>query len=104
MEPDMNEDQRAMFDMAKAFGEENIAAHALAWEKEGCIPRKLWPEVGALGFGGLNAGDQLMDEDVSDRFEALGASVYFKPVWADELTTIASRLVARAQRRPPVGH
>ena len=48
-------------------------------------------------------GDQLMDEDVSDRFEALGASVYFKPLWADELTTIASRLVARAQRRPPVG-
>ena len=41
-------------------------------------------------------GDHLMDEDVSDQFEALGASVYFKPVWVDELTTIARRLVARA--------
>ena len=47
-------------------------------------------------------GDHLMDEDVSDQFEALGASVYFKPVWVDELTTIARRLVARAQRCPRV--
>ena len=79
MEPDMNEDQRAMFDMAKAFGEENIAPNALAWEKEGCIPRELWPEAGALGFGGLNAGDQyggsaLSRLDSTHIFEALARS------------------------------
>ena len=49
----LNEEQTAIFDMAHAFGQENIAPHAHQWEKDGTIPKELWPEVGALGFGGL---------------------------------------------------
>ena len=79
MGPDMNEDQSAMFEMARAFGEEHIAPNALAWEKEGNIPRELWPEVGALGFGGLNASDQIGGSALSRLdtiliFEALARS------------------------------
>lgn len=40
-------------------------------------------------------GDHLMHEDVRRHFEALGADVHFKPVWVEELTEIARRLVAR---------
>ena len=49
----LNEEQTAIFDMAHAFGQEKIAPFALAWEKEGTIPKELWPETGALGFAGL---------------------------------------------------
>ena len=31
----LSEEQSAIFDMAKAFGEEHIAPHAMAWEKSG---------------------------------------------------------------------
>ena len=35
----LSEEQSAIFDMAKAFGEEHIAPHAMAWEKTGTIPK-----------------------------------------------------------------
>ncbi len=46
-------EQTSIFDMAYAFGQDAIAPHARQWEQDGTIPKKLWPEVGALGFGGL---------------------------------------------------
>ena len=39
-------------------------------------------------------GDHLMDDETRSQFQALGASIYFKPVWVEELTAIALRLVA----------
>ena len=45
----LSEEQSAIFDMAKAFGEEHIAPHAMAWEKTGTIPKDLWPKVAELG-------------------------------------------------------
>ncbi|MCZ4367220.1 acyl-CoA dehydrogenase family protein [Sulfitobacter dubius] len=72
----LNEEQTAIFDMAHAFGQENIAPHAHQWEKDGTIPKKLWPEVGALGFGGLyvsedTGGAGLTRLDATLVFEAL---------------------------------
>ena len=49
----LTEEQQAVFDMARAFGQEHIAPHARRWEAEGTIPRALWPELGALGLGGI---------------------------------------------------
>jgi alkylation response protein AidB-like acyl-CoA dehydrogenase len=46
-------EEAAMFETARAFGAQRIAPFARDWEKAGEIPRALWPEVGALGLGGL---------------------------------------------------
>ncbi|UWR38994.1 acyl-CoA dehydrogenase family protein [Sulfitobacter sp. W074] len=72
----LNEEQTAIFDMAHAFGQENIAPHAHQWEKDGTIPKELWPEIGALGFGGLYVSEEtggagLTRLDATLVFEAL---------------------------------
>lgn len=72
----LNEEQTAIFDMAYDFGQEQIAPHAQGWEKDGTIPKDLWPQVGALGFGGLyvsedSGGSGLSRLDATLVFEAL---------------------------------
>jgi alkylation response protein AidB-like acyl-CoA dehydrogenase len=72
----LTEEQQAIFDMAYAFGQERIAPYAQDWERDGTIPKDLWPEVGALGFGGLyvseeNGGAGLGRLDATLVFEAL---------------------------------
>ncbi|GGO61061.1 hypothetical protein SAMN05444398_115102 [Roseovarius pacificus] len=75
----LTEEQGAIFDMARAFGEEHIAPHADYWERQGTIPRELWPEVGALGLGGIyvseeSGGAGLSRLDATLVFEALSMS------------------------------
>ena len=75
----LSEEQTAIFDMALSFGAENIAPHARAWEADGTIPKTLWPELAALGFGGLyvseeSGGSGLSRLDATLVFEALSAS------------------------------
>ncbi|MEM8730400.1 MAG: acyl-CoA dehydrogenase family protein [Pseudomonadota bacterium] len=72
----LNDEQQAIFDMARSFGQDAIAPHARAWEAEGTIPKTLWPEVGALGFGGIyvsedSGGTGLGRLDATLIFEAL---------------------------------
>ncbi|MEX3315132.1 acyl-CoA dehydrogenase family protein [Sulfitobacter sp. PS-8MA] len=72
----LNEEQTAIFDMAYAFGQDNIAPHAHQWEKDETIPKELWPQVGELGFGGLyvseeSGGAGLTRLDATLVFEAL---------------------------------
>lgn len=72
----LTEEQTAIFDMAHAFGQEQIAPHARDWEKAGTIPKELWPQVGELGFGGLyvseeSGGAGLSRLDATLVFEAL---------------------------------
>lgn len=72
----LNEEQTAIFDMAHAFGQDNIAPHAHQWEKDGTIPKALWPQIGELGFGGLyvseeTGGSGLTRLDATLVFEAL---------------------------------
>jgi len=43
----LSEEQEAIFRMAKGFGAAEIAPFALAWEKDGTIPRDLWPKLAA---------------------------------------------------------
>ena len=54
----LSEEQSAIFDMARDFGQAQIAPHAREWEAAGIIPKELWPEVGALGFGGLYVSEE----------------------------------------------
>ena len=72
----LTEEQIAIFDMAYAFGQEQIAPFAREWEAAGTIPKTLWPEVGALGFAGLyvpetSGGAGLGRLDATLVFEAL---------------------------------
>ncbi|MCC1492382.1 acyl-CoA dehydrogenase family protein [Cognatishimia sp. F0-27] len=72
----LSEEQTAIFDMAHAFGQEHIAPHARQWEADGTIPKALWPELAALGFGGLyvseeSGGSGLSRLDATLVFEAL---------------------------------
>ncbi|MDX1781676.1 MAG: acyl-CoA dehydrogenase family protein [Thalassovita sp.] len=75
----LTEEQTAIFDMAKAFGEEKIAPFAHDWEKQGTIPKELWAELGALGLGGIyvsedSGGSGLTRLDAALIFEALSMS------------------------------
>ncbi len=72
----LTEEQSAIFEMAHTFGQDRIAPHARTWEAQGTIPKELWPEVGALGFGGLyvseeSGGAGLTRLDATLVFEAL---------------------------------
>ncbi len=75
----LSEEQTAIFDMAKGFGEEKIAPYAHDWEKQGTIPKELWAELGALGLGGIyvsedSGGSGLTRLDAALIFEALSMS------------------------------
>lgn len=72
----LSEEQQAIFDMAFAFGQENIAPFARDWEAEGTIPKTLWPQLAELGLGGLYVsedygGTGLSRLDATLVFEAL---------------------------------
>ncbi|RLL71792.1 acyl-CoA dehydrogenase family protein [Paenirhodobacter hankyongi] len=72
----LSEEQQAIFDMALAFGQENIAPFAREWEAEGTIPKTLWPQLAELGLGGLYVsedygGTGLSRLDATLVFEAL---------------------------------
>ncbi|WP_120501008.1 acyl-CoA dehydrogenase family protein [Roseovarius sp. EL26] len=72
----LSEEQKAIFDVAFAFGQENIAPFAQDWEREGTIPKKLWLKIAQLGFGGLyvsegHGGAGLNRLDATLVFEAL---------------------------------
>jgi alkylation response protein AidB-like acyl-CoA dehydrogenase len=75
----LSEEQEAIFDMARAFGEAEIAPHAQAWDKAGEIPKDLWPKLAELGFGGLYVGEEMGGSgltrlDATLVFEALSRS------------------------------
>ena len=53
MDFSLSDEQTAIADMARDFAAERIAPNARQWEAEGTIPKELWTEVGALGFGAL---------------------------------------------------
>ncbi|WP_193141461.1 MULTISPECIES: acyl-CoA dehydrogenase family protein [unclassified Meridianimarinicoccus] len=76
MDFSLSEEQQAIFDMAREFGAERIAPLARDWEADGTIPKDLWPELAALGFGGLyvseeQGGSGLTRLDATLVFEAL---------------------------------
>jgi alkylation response protein AidB-like acyl-CoA dehydrogenase len=75
----LSEEQTAIFDMARDFGAEKIAPHARDWDGTGTIPKDLWTEIAALGFGGLyvsedSGGAGLTRLDATLVFEALSMS------------------------------
>ncbi|MFC3167876.1 acyl-CoA dehydrogenase family protein [Paracoccus fontiphilus] len=79
MDFSLTEEQAAIVDMARDFGADRIAPHARAWEADGTIPRDLWPDVAALGLGGLYVAEAYGGSGLSRLdgvlvFEALAAA------------------------------
>ena len=75
----LTEEQTLIFDMAKGFGEDNIAPYAQEWEAAGTIPKELWPRIAELGLGGIYVsedfgGSGLSRLDATLVFEALAMS------------------------------
>ena len=76
MEFARSEEQDAIFDMAYGFGQDHIAPHALTWDRQGEIPKHLWPKVAELGLAGIyvreqSGGSGLSRLDAALVFEAL---------------------------------
>lgn len=72
----LSAEQEAIFAMAHAFGQEHIAPHARSWERQGTIPKNLWPRLAELGLGGIYVsedygGSGLSRLDATLVFEAL---------------------------------
>lgn len=76
MDFSLSEEQTAIFDMTRDFGQEHIAPFAQDWETDGTIPKELWPKVGELGLGGIYVSEEyggsgLSRLDATLVFEAL---------------------------------
>lgn len=72
----LTEEQDAIFGMARDFGAVKIAPFAHQWEKDGTIPREVFQELAALGFGAIyvseeDGGTGLTRLDATLIFEAL---------------------------------
>lgn len=82
----LTEESRAIFDMARTFGQAEIAPHARAWEAAGTVPRDLWGRAAALGLGGLfvreaNGGAGLTRLDGTLVFEGLAMACPSVAAW-----------------------
>ena len=56
---DLNEDQRAIQDMASAFAADRVAPHALEWDRKRELPLDVLRETGPLGMGGIYVRDDV---------------------------------------------
>jgi len=76
MDFELNEEQQAIFNMAREFGAEQIAPFAARWEKDGGIPRDVLEAAAALGLAAIyvpeeDGGSGLTRLDATLVFEAL---------------------------------
>ena len=56
---ELNEDQRAIREMAEAFASERVAPNALDWDRNRHFPADVIRETGPLGFGGIYVRDDV---------------------------------------------
>jgi hypothetical protein len=56
---DLNEDQRAIQEMAEAFAQDRVAPNALEWDKQRHFPADVIRDTGPLGLGGIYVRDDV---------------------------------------------
>jgi len=76
---ELNEDQRAIQEMTRAFAAERVAPHALEWDRDRHFPDDVIRATGELGFGGIYVRDDVGGSglgrlDAVLIFEALAAA------------------------------
>ena len=72
----LNEEQLAVFEMARSFSNDNIAPHAIKWDETGHFPVDVIKQAGQLGMAGIYikedvGGSALSRLDATLIFEAL---------------------------------
>ncbi|MCF6322414.1 MAG: acyl-CoA dehydrogenase family protein [Rhizobiaceae bacterium] len=72
----LNEEQRAVYEMARAFSDKNIAPHAIEWDEKGHFPIDVIKQAAGLGMAGIYVkedvgGSALSRLDATLIFEAL---------------------------------
>jgi len=55
----LSEEQVAIFDTARAFGQERIAPHAADWEAAGTMPRAMLRETAEMGFAAMYVPEEM---------------------------------------------
>ncbi|MDP7392035.1 MAG: acyl-CoA dehydrogenase family protein, partial [Alphaproteobacteria bacterium] len=78
MDFELNEQQRAFQDAARAFAEDVFAPNAAAWDKNSIFPVEELRQAAALGFAGIycgeaHGGSDLRRQDATVIFEELAA-------------------------------
>ncbi len=78
MDFELNDDQRAIQDMARAFAAEELAPHAAEWDERAIFPVEALRKGAALGFAGIycaeeHGGSNLSRVDAAILFEELAA-------------------------------
>ncbi len=56
---DLNEEQRAIQEAARAFAEGEMLPHAARWDEEKIFPEETLRQAAALGFGGIYCGEDV---------------------------------------------
>jgi alkylation response protein AidB-like acyl-CoA dehydrogenase len=56
---ELNEEQRAIQEMADAFAQDCVAPHALEWDRDHRFPADVIRQTGQLGFGGIYVRDDV---------------------------------------------
>ena len=56
---ELNDDQRAIQEMAESFASDRVAPFALQWDKDKHFPADVIRETGPLGFGGIYVGEDV---------------------------------------------
>ncbi|MEP9396075.1 isobutyryl-CoA dehydrogenase [Mesorhizobium sp. KR2-14] len=56
---ELNEEQRAIQEMAEAFAQDRVAPQALEWDRNHHFPADVIRETGSLGFGGIYVRDDV---------------------------------------------
>ncbi len=76
MEFELNDDLKALQDVAREFAAEHIAPHARQWDREADIPRELVAKLAELGFLGIFAPTEYGGAGLGD----LAASVIMEEI------------------------
>ena len=76
---ELSDEQKAIYDMAFAFGQDKVAPHAIEWDEKGHFPKDVIKSTGELGIAGIYVsedvgGSGLSRMDAALIFEALAYS------------------------------
>ena len=81
----LNEEQRAVYDMARSFSDDNIAPHAINWDETGHFPIDVIKQAGQLGMAGIYVKEDVGGSALSRLDATLRTSLGSSPYWLRSL-------------------